>query len=110
MYVSDIQRGAISPKRLRIGMIFIIIWWLPIWLLSPLISWLLGDSGDVSASHAVFVVIIAIQTIFGLLGMFIVGRTLVALMKQLPRRQVPKVMWRVLISGKIDDSLMLNKK
>src|SRR6185369_2831415 len=93
----------ISAGRLRLGVVFIILFWLPIWLLTPVIYGLFGvDSPE--ARHQIVLGILIIQTICGILGALIVGRQVMQLVHQVPKRKVLPIMWRVLIHGQLDSS------
>lgn len=89
--------------RLRLGVVFILLWWIPIWLISPLISEALGYSNNPSASHKVLVALLIIQSIFGIVGILIAGRVVVAQVKHTPYKKVPGAMWRIIWSGKMDN-------
>lgn len=91
-----------SSLRLRLGVFFILLWWLPIWLLAPAISDLLGYSNNSSASHDVFIALIIIQTVIGIFGLLLASREVMNLLKKLPRKKVPGAIWHIMISGKTD--------
>ena len=78
---------------------FILLWWLPVWLLSPTISTLLGYSPNSPASHRVFVALIVIQTVFGIAGVVIAGREVVTILKGTQRKKVPGKIWHIFWSG-----------
>lgn len=90
-----------SVFRIRLGVFFIFLWWIPIWLLAPGISDLLGYGNDPTASHRIFVALIVIQTIIGILGFFVAGRVAVTQMKQVPFKKMPGTIGRILWSGKM---------
>ena len=85
----------VSVFRLRLGVALIALWWIPVWLLAPVVaavgSWPVGT---------VTLVIAIVQTIIGLFGALIAGRQAVALVRNTPFRAVPKKIWRVLWTGK----------
>lgn len=83
-------------------MFFIFLWWLPVWLLSPAISDILGFGDDPTAKHNVFLVLIIVQTIFGLLGLVIASREVVTAFKSVPRKKVPGKVWQVFRTGNYD--------
>jgi len=94
-----------SVLRLRLGLICILLWWLPIWLLSPAVSDLLGIQSS-TARHEVLVVMVVIQTIVGIAGFILASREVVKLIKQVPRRKVPGTIWHMILTGKVDSSAM----
>jgi len=94
--------GAISGIRLRLGVFLILLFWLPIWLLAPAIADLLGYPPNSTGAHNVFITIALIQTALGVIGALITGKTIFLLLKKVPRKQVPKVFWQALKTGKTD--------
>lgn len=86
----------LSPLRLRIGVLCIFLWWIPIWAAAPAIAaWF-----NYSNIKAVTIVLMTIQTIIGAIGVFVAGKQILALFNKIPRKQLPKAVWRMLISGK----------
>jgi hypothetical protein len=87
---------AISPSRLRVGVVLVALWWLPVWLLAPVIAevWDL-DSADV------WVGVIVVQTVVGLVGVLIAGRQVYRIMQGVSRRQLLPTVWRVLRHGSL---------
>jgi len=92
-----------SGFRLRLGLFFILIWWLPIWLLSPAVSDLLGVHSS-KDRHEVLLGLVIIQTIVGIVGFILASREVVRLIKQIPRRKVPGTLWYMIRTGKVDDT------
>ena len=86
----------ISVFRLRLGVALIGIWWIPIWLLAPLIAHLLGlPVGSVTIAVAI------VQTIIGLIGVLLAGRQAAKIVRHTGFRAVPKKIWRVLWTGEL---------
>jgi hypothetical protein len=92
-----------SGLRLRLGLFFILLWWLPIWLLSPAVSDLLGVQSS-TARHEVLVIMVVIQTIVGIAGFILASREVFRLIKQVPRRKVPGTIWHMIRTGKADSA------
>ena len=92
-----------SALRLRLGIFFILLWWLPVWALSPAISDILGFQNNPTAKHRVLIVLVIIQTIFGLIGVIFCSREVVSLLKKVPRRKVLPAIWHVLLTGNTDN-------
>jgi uncharacterized oligopeptide transporter (OPT) family protein len=84
--------------RLRIGIGLIILWWLPFWALGPYLARLLGYSSSHAAAVATTMIVI-IQTIIGILGMFLVGKQVSGLVKGSPKRQVLPKIWHIFRYG-----------
>lgn len=55
----------LSPLRLRIGFLFIFLWWAPFWALAPYIANITGLSISLTTQ-----IIMGIQTEVGLLGVY----------------------------------------
>ena len=88
------QARAISASRLRVGVVLVALWWLPVWLLAPVIAevWDL-DSADV------WIAVIVVQTVVGLVGVLVAGRQVYRIMQGVSRRQLLPTVWRVLRHG-----------
>ena len=86
----------VSVFRLRLGLILIGIWWIPIWLLAPLVSHFVDQSAG-----SVTIAIAIVQTIIGLIGALIAGRQAAKIVRHTGFRAVPGKIWRVLWTGKL---------
>jgi hypothetical protein len=84
----------VSVFRLRLGVVLIGIWWIPIWLLAPL-------AADFSAQPVgqLTLVIAIVQTIIGLIGALVAGRQAAKIVRHTPVRAVPRKIWHVLRTG-----------
>lgn len=87
----------LSATRLRVGVVCIFLWWIPVWAAAPMIAAALGSESKVTQ---VTIVLMAIQTVIGGIGIIVAGKQIISLFKKIPRKQVPKAVWRMLISGK----------
>jgi hypothetical protein len=101
--MTDTPPIAVSAFRLRLGVFFILLWWLPIWALSPVISDLLGFSDNPTAKHYVLVALIIIQTIFGAIGLVLASRQVVTVIKKVPRRKAVPTILKIMWTGKTAD-------
>jgi uncharacterized membrane protein YeaQ/YmgE (transglycosylase-associated protein family) len=90
----------ISATRLRIGVVLLVIWFIPFWALAPWIAGTLGGSADAGVKLG-FVMSIG-QTVIGLVGAFIAGRDATALVKGTPFKTVPKEAWHIIWTGNMD--------
>lgn len=89
----------VSVFRLRLGLVLIGIWWIPIWLLAPLVSHLVDQPvGSVTIAIAI------VQTVIGLFGALIAGRQAAKLVRHTGFRAVPGRIWHVLWTGKLPES------
>jgi len=88
----------VSVLRLRVGVVLIAIFWIPIWLLAPVLAHLLDRP-----AASVTVVIALIQTVLGVIGVLLAGRPTLTLVRHTGWRAVPKTIWRVLWTGKLDE-------
>lgn len=95
--MSNEYKIPISPTRLRLGVLLIFIWWLPIWLIAPQIADLFGAD-----SNNARIVIIVVQTIIGFLGLLVAGQQIASIMKGTPFKKMIPMVWKVLRSGSIN--------
>jgi hypothetical protein len=86
----------VSVFRLRLGLLLIGIWWIPIWLLAPLVSHLVDQPVG-----TITIVIAIVQTIIGLIGALLAGRQAAKIVRHTGFRAVPRKIWRVLWTGKL---------
>lgn len=101
----------VSVLKLRLGVLMFIIWWIPIYLAFPAINSELNATTK-KQQAIIALVIITIQTIIGILGLMLVGKSLAYTLKKVKSKKIPIVIWRMLWSGKtdIDPSYMKTKK
>lgn len=90
-----------SRLRLRIGIFFIFLWWLPFWLIAPFLSDVFGLT-TAQAQHRMFVAVILVQTVVGVTGVVIAGRLVMSQMRHVPYRKFPKTIWNILKTGNAD--------
>jgi hypothetical protein len=90
----------ISGLRIRIGMVLLIIWWIPFWLLDPILVKILSIDSP-AGKHSLLIIILVTQTILGLIGILIAGSSVIRLVRQTPNRQIPKTFWHALKQGNI---------
>ncbi|MEI6237692.1 MAG: hypothetical protein WCP03_03785 [Candidatus Saccharibacteria bacterium] len=88
--------------KLRIGVLLIVAWWVPIWLFAPFISNYFNNSPTVAV---VTTTIIIIQTLIGLFGFFLVGKEISGLIKHNTKKQALKMLWYSLIHGQVKKTL-----
>ena len=87
----------VSIFRLRLGVLLIGIWWIPIWLLAPIIAKVIGEPvGSVTVTVAI------VQTVIGLIGALIAGRQAAKIVRHTGIRAVPRKIWHVLWTGRIE--------
>lgn len=93
-----------SVFRLRLGVVLILLWMLPFWLLGPYIASSM-DSGDGEPSAArVTTIIMIVQTVIGLVGAYVAGKETARVIKGTPRKKIPKMFWRIVRHGEITGS------
>jgi hypothetical protein len=83
---------------LRVGIVLIAIFWIPIWLIAPLVARLIGEP-----VASVTLTIAIIQTVIGVIGVLLAGRPTLALVRHTGWRAVPRTIWRVLWTGKLEE-------
>jgi len=86
----------VSVFRLRLGAVLIGIWWIPIWLLAPLVAHFVDRSvGSLTIAIAI------VQTIIGVIGALVAGRQAAKIVRHTPFRAVPGKIWHVLWTGRL---------
>ncbi|HEY2310339.1 MAG TPA: hypothetical protein VGH46_04395 [Gaiellaceae bacterium] len=86
----------VSVFRLRLGVALIGIWWIPIWLLAPLVGHFTSQPiGSITIAIAI------VQTILGLIGALLAGRQAAKIVRHTGLRAVPGKIWHVLRTGKM---------
>lgn len=98
--MSDDKKPAVSATRLRIGIIFLFLFWIPFWALVPPID--AAFNLNSSQTQTLTIVIMLIQTAFGLAGLVIAGKEVALVMKGTKRKQMPKKVWHIVWTGKLD--------
>lgn len=86
----------VSVFRLRLGIVLFFLFWLPAYLLAPVVAVAFGDQPDV-VQLTIFIMII--QTVIGLAGFVVAGKEVIQLLKQTPRKQILKTVWHIFWSG-----------
>ena len=88
--------GQVSVFRLRLGVALIGIWWIPIWLLAPLVGHFTSQPiGSITITIAI------VQTILGLIGALLAGRQAAKIVRHTGFRAVPGKIWHVLWTGRL---------
>src|SRR5438270_2845858 len=90
-----------SPLRLRVGVILIILWWVPFWALAPRITDSLSGPSNPPSVAAVTTTIVIVQTIIGLLGIWIAGTQVKTIIEGSTKRQALRAIWSILLHGEI---------
>jgi hypothetical protein len=91
----------ISAGRLRWGVVMLVLWWIPVWAAVPTLCALLGIH-DSTSQRRLLLLVLAIQTIVGLLGAWLAGKEVITVVRGIPRRRMPGAVWRVFIHGRIE--------
>jgi hypothetical protein len=95
--VADVTPSApaqtVHPMRIRIGVLLILISWLPI---AQVLIWASGASSD--QADRVRLVTWSIQILIGLVGVAVAGRETVRLAKSVGWRRLPRAVWVLLRS------------
>jgi hypothetical protein len=96
------QQG-ISPRRLRAGVVLITLWFLPFWVLAAPIA---AHSSSADTAHLTAVltaVIMIIQTVIGIIGLYVAGSEVKELVKTSSKKQALGQIWYILIHGKLNN-------
>ena len=84
----------LSVFRLRLGIFFFFLWWFPIWIIVPIVQ----DFTDFRL-RVIFVSVAALQSILGILGVFLAGKEVVKVVKDNKLKAGIKTIWHIFISG-----------
>ncbi len=95
------QKVAVSPTRLRTGIILLFLFWIPFWALVPLLESTLNITSSQGIRNLTIVVML-LQSALGLAGVVIAGKQVALVMKNTKRKQMPKKVWHIVWTGKID--------
>ena len=108
----DGKSAGASPLRLRVGVLLIILWLVPFWALAPYITRLLSGLSNPPSVAAVTTTIVVVQTILGLLGLWVAGTQVKSLIKGSSMLHALKAIWPILIHGSVpvpaDDAIDSN--
>ncbi len=96
------QSVTVSSKRLRIGIVLLLVWWIPFWLLQPFFAVIFSINSPQGQSRLLIGILI-VQTIVGLIGLALVGKQVAAIMKHKSYRQIFPTVWHAVIHGTIDE-------
>jgi len=92
-----------SPLRLRVGVLLVLLWMLPFWALAPSITHLLNGLSNPPTVVTVTTTIVVVQTILGLIGLWVAGTQVKAIIKGTTKRQAIKALWSILLHGDTRD-------
>ena len=98
------QKPVVSVFRLRLGVFFVFLWWLPVWLLGPVLAYFTGMSAGTGT-----MVIAIVQTIFGLIGLFLVGPQTAKVFRHTKVKQAFKDIWHIVWTGE-SDAIIIERK
>jgi hypothetical protein len=87
--------------RLRVGVLLIIMWWPPFWLLAPRIAHSLSGLSNPPSVAAVTTTIVGVQTMIGLLGFWVAGTQVKSIIKGSTKRRALGAIWSILLHGEI---------
>lgn len=90
----------ISSFRLRIGFILIFLWWAPFWALAGELADIIGTSAGTAT-----LIIVAVQTTIGLIGMLVVGKQVAPIVKKTSFKKSLGLIWFSLIHGKLPEQV-----
>ncbi|MFA6001620.1 MAG: hypothetical protein WC828_05840 [Thermoleophilia bacterium] len=88
-----------SSLRLRIGVVMILLWLLPFWWLSPFIASIISPDNEDSSTFVVTVIIMTVQTIIGLAGVYLAGKETAQIIKKAPKKRILKTVWQIFLHG-----------
>ncbi len=97
----DAKSVGLSPLRLRVGVLLILLWVLPFWALAPRIAHSLSSLTNPPSVAAVTTTIVVVQTIIGLLGFWIAGTEVKSVIKGSSMSHALGAIWSILIHGDV---------
>jgi hypothetical protein len=97
----DTKSADVSPVRLRVGVLLILLWWTPFWLLAPAIADSLSGLSNPPSVTAVTTAIVVVQTIIGLLGFWVAGTGVKSIIKGSTKRHALGAIWSILLHGEV---------
>ena len=97
----DAKSAGMSPLRLRVGVLLILLWIVPFWALAPLIADSLSGLSNPPSVAAVTTTILVVQTIIGLLGFWVAGTQVKSIIKGSTKRHALGAIWSMLLHGEI---------
>jgi hypothetical protein len=95
----DTKSAGPSPLRLRVGVFLILLWIVPFWALAPYIANSLSGGSNPPSVADVTTIIVAVQTIIGLLGFWVAGAAVKSIIKGSTMRHALVAIWSMLIHG-----------
>jgi hypothetical protein len=98
---TDDLNSAVSPLRLRLGVTLILLWLIPFWALAPYIAHSLSGLSNPPSVAEVTTAIVALQTIIGLLGSWIAGTGVKAIIRGSTKRRALAAIWSMFIHGDV---------
>jgi hypothetical protein len=87
--------------RLRFGVALVILWLIPFWALGPEIAHALSGLSNPPSAAAVTTAIVAVQTILGLLGLWLAGTEVKAIVKGSSMKRALRALWSAFIHGEV---------
>ena len=85
----DTKSAVPSPLRLRVGVFLILLWIVPFWALAPYIANSLSGGSNPPSVADVTTIIVAVQTVIGLLGFWVAGAAVKSIIKGSTMRACP---------------------
>ena len=97
----DTKSAGPSPVRLRVGVLLILLWIVPFWALAPYIANSLSGGSKTPSVADVTTIIVAVQTVLGLLGFWVAGAAVKSIIKGSTKRHALGAIWSILLHGEI---------
>jgi hypothetical protein len=85
-----------GPLRLRIGLLLVVLSWLPV---AQLVIWLAGLSGE--RAGEVRIAVWSGQILVGFVGVAVAGAAAATVVRSVGWRRAPGALWRMLCSGRL---------
>lgn len=101
--MDETEPRRLSALRLRVGIVLVLLWWLPFWALSPAIADTMSGLANPPSVAAVTTVIVVLQTIIGVVGFVVAGAEVKAVVTNAPKKKALGIIWYLLIHGRMPE-------
>lgn len=91
----------VSARRLRVGIVMIVLFWLPFWLIAPALDKIAG-ANTATEKHNIFLAVVLLQSLLGIMGVVIAGKTVLDVVRHTKRKRIFIVLWRTLKTGEMN--------
>jgi nitrate reductase gamma subunit len=84
-----------------VGVLLVLLWMVPFWLLAPVIADALSGSSNSPSVAEVTTAILVVQTVIGLVGLWVAGTQVKSIIKGSTKRHAIAAIWHILLHGDV---------